>query len=161
MEQNRKASLFANHTVQESVLFFIMAIALMAYALYKHYTGLPVSWEMSPYLFPVLIAIFLLLLSVSLFTDGRKQVFTQSPEVEAKASKVVVDWKSTLFTVVASVVYFLLMPVITFIPATILFLLAMLWYLKERRWWLMAILSVATTGIIYVMFGVLLNVMLP
>lgn len=161
MEQNRKASLFANHTVQESVLFFIMAIALMAYALYKHYTGLPVSWEMSPYLFPVLIAIFLLLLSVSLFTDGRKQVFTQSPEVEAKASKVVVDWKSTLFTVVASVVYFLLMPVITFIPATILFLLAMLWHLKERRWWLMAILSVATTGIIYVMFGVLLNVMLP
>lgn len=160
MEQKAKAGLFANRTVQESILFFLLSIALLAYALYKHYTGLPVSWEMSPYLFPVLIAVFLFLLSISLFTDGRRQAAVQQKEA-GESTPAAIDWKSTLFTVVASIVYFLLMPVIKFIPATILFLVAMFWYLKERRWWLVALLSAATAVLIYVMFGVLLNVMLP
>lgn len=151
----------SNPTVQESVLFFLLSIALLVYALYKHYTGLPVSWEMSPYLFPVLISVFLFLLSISLFADGRKQYAAGEERGQAAEEKPATDWKSTLFTVVAAVIYFLLMPVIKFIPATILFLVAMFWFLKERRWWLVAILSVATAGLIYVMFGVLLNVMLP
>lgn len=161
MEQKRKAGLLSNATVQESVLFFLLSIALLVYALYKHYTGLPVSWEMSPYLFPVLISVFLFLLSISLFTDGRKQYAAGEERGQETGEKPATDWKSTLFTVVAAVIYFLLMPVIKFIPATILFLVAMFWFLKERRWWLVAILSVATAGLIYVMFGVLLNVMLP
>lgn len=151
----------SNPTVQESLLFFLLSIALLVYALYKHYTGLPVSWEMSPYLFPVLISVFLFLLSISLFADGRKQCAAGEKRDQAAGEKPATDWKSTLFTVVAAVIYFLLMPVIKFIPATILFLVAMFWFLKERRWWLVAILSVATAGLIYVMFGVLLNVMLP
>ncbi len=161
MEQKRKASLLANHTIQESILFFVLSIALLAYAIYKHYTGLPVSWEMSPYLFPVLISVFLFLLSISLFADGRKQYAAQRGSGEASAPKTPTDWKSTLFTVLAAIAYFLLMPVITFTPATILFLVAMFWFLRERRWWLVALLSVATAGLIYVLFGILLNVMLP
>lgn len=168
MEQNSTSRPF-NSTMVQSLVFFVCAILLFAYSIYKHYSGLPVVWEMSPYLFPVLISVFLLLLSISLFADGRRQLKRSQAQaaeeggvpsaVEAEPERT--KWLALLIVVAASVLYFALLPILTFIPATILFLVGLFLYLGERRWWMVALLSILTTGVIYVLFGVLLNVMLP
>ena len=66
-----------------------------------------------------------------------------------------------LVLVAASFAYYFLMQKIHFIAATVLYLLALFLYLGERTWWKLLLLSVITTGAIYVLFGMCLNVRLP
>lgn len=157
MEENSKKSYIYNKNIQDAVLFTILAVALLIYALVNHYSAGNIEWKMSPYLFPVLIAVFIAALALSLVADGIRQLKTG----EADEKKTAVKWKGVLFTIAASVVYYGIMRIVTFVPATILFLVAMLYYLGERRLWLIGLVSVISSLSIYVIFGLLLNVMLP
>lgn len=154
MKNNLKKYL-SNNNVQESILFMTGAVILLVYALQNHYS-VNVEWKMSPYLFPVLISVFLIFLSISLFCDGLHQIREDKSEKMSKNK-----WFSALVIVVAAVLYYVLLPIITFIPATILFLVAMFLFLGERKWWLIAVLSITTAVAIYFIFGTLLHVMLP
>lgn len=157
MDKYSKRDYFSNKNVKEAILFFLLAVGLLIYSLVNHYDSTNLKWSMSPYLFPTIISIFIGALSVSLALEGIKEVKTNK-RVKAKAN---VKWKDVLFTIVASIIYFILMDVITFIPATILFLVFMLFYFGERRIWLIAFISIGTSTILYVLFDVLLHVMLP
>ncbi len=146
-------------TILDSLAFLLLSVALFCYSLYRHYNGLPVEWQMSPYLFPALLSVFLFLLSLSLFAEGRRQS-TSRGKTDSTAKKAA-DYRGVLVTIAASVLYVALMPVIHFLPATVLFLAGMLCYLGERRRWLVGLLSVGTSVAIYVLFALMLNVMLP
>lgn len=157
VNKNSKKSYFSNKNVKEAILFFLLAVALLIYSLVNHYGSTSLKWNMSPYLFPTLISIFIGMLSISLAFEGIKEIKANKKNVP----KANILWKNVLFTIVASIIYFILMDIISFIPATILFLVSMLLYLGERRIWLIVLISVGVTTIIYVLFGVLLHVMLP
>ena len=60
-----------------------------------------------------------------------------------------------------AIVYEVLMNIIGYIPATVVFLVAMIRFFGEKRWWLIVVIAVATSLIIYLLFGVLLNVRFP
>jgi len=154
MKNNLKKYL-SNNNIQESIFFMTVALILLVYALVNHY-AVNIEWKMSPYLFPVLISIFLVFLSVSLFSDGLHQIRQNKHEKPEKN-----NWMRALVVVVVSVLYYILLPIITFIPATILFLVALFLYLGERRWWLITLLSISTAIAIYFIFSTLLHVMLP
>ena len=157
MEEYSKKRYLSNRNIQEAILFLILAVAMLIYALVNHYCSTKIEWKTSPYLFPVLIAVFIGALSFSLFTDGIQQIKTS----EKSEKKTVVQWKDVVYTIAASIAYYGIMGFTKFIPATILFLVAMFLYLGERRIWLIALISVLYTLSIYVIFGVLLHVMLP
>ncbi len=157
MEGNSRKHYIYNRNIQDAILFFILAAALMIYSLVNNYSTANMEWKTSPYLFPVLIAVFIGALSYSLLADGIRQMKAGEEDVKKTAAK----WNGVLFTIAASIIYYGIMRIVTFVPATILFLVAMLVYLGERRIWLVGLVSVISSLAIYVIFGMLLNVMLP
>ena len=159
MENNGKKSLLRNANCQESLFVGLCSVALMAYSLYHHqFDRNTTEWKTSPYLFPVLVSVFGLLLAVSLFADALHDVRAQEQRGVAEGKK---NLRGALVFIGASVLYYVLMPHIHFIPATVLYLAGLFVYLGERKWWKVALLSVITTGVVYALFGLGLNVRLP
>jgi putative tricarboxylic transport membrane protein len=146
-----------NPDIQEGVVFFILGIALAVYSLKNHYGTAKLEWKLSPYLFPFLISIFMGALSFSLIADGLYKMRT----VGTSTHKGTPLWKRALMMFGISILYYLSLRLLTFIPATTLFLCASFVFLGEKRIWLIGVLSIATSGIIYVLFDVILHVMLP
>ena len=149
-----------NKNVQDSIVVFLLGLALGIYSLVSFYTArVQTKWIMSPYLFPLLLSVLTILLSVSLFAEGRYEVAqARSGEVKSKSP---LKLKNVLVVVLMGIAYYVLISLIHFIPATIVFLAAMIWFLGERRWWLIAIIAVAMPFILYALFQLALGVRLP
>ena len=148
----------------EGFVFLLSSVLLAVYSLVMHDLS-HAKWKMSPYLFPLLLAVFLFLLSLSLLLEGRKegqvQVLQDSEQQRQEVSLLKKGWKdATVFALIA-LVYILCIPLISFVVATALFLVGSFVYLKERRIALVIILSIAFPLIVFVLFGMLLHVMLP
>lgn len=150
----------SNTKVKESLFFAVLALILLVYSLVNHYSTKGLQWSLSPYLFPLLVSVFIIIISVSLFSEGIKDVKSKVKGTEDKVEGKV-HWDKVLFTIFISIVYYIAMDLIGFIISTILFLVILFIYLGEKRKWLIALIAVSTTAIIYFMFGVLLHVMLP
>lgn len=142
-------------------IFFLLGVFMVVYALTNHYGTPGLIWILSPYLFPILIGILIVFLSFSLLADGLKQRRAEQAEKHTTEQGLPVLWTRVLIAVVLAAGYFFLLEPLTFIPATVLFLVSMFLFLGERRIWLIALLSLATTLAIYYIFGMLLHVMLP
>ena len=138
----------------QCLLFFAIGAGLLVYSLYQH-SRFNIDWAMSPYLFPLLISIFLLLLAVGLVAEtiGKTKAETKN-NGSAYRGKL-------LLSVAGILAYYLAMPYLGFIFSSLLFLAAMFWLLGERRWQLILLLSAGTTFILYGIFHGLLHVMLP
>lgn len=150
-----------NKNVQESVVVFLLGMALGAYSLISFHTArVQTKWIMSPYLFPLLLSVFAVLLSVSLFAEGRYEV-SRERAGEAPAKLAPLNYKNVLIVVLMGVGYYVLISLIHFIPASMVFLAAMIWFLGERRWWMIAAVAIAMPLILYALFGLGLNVRLP
>lgn len=144
--RNRRALL-------EGLCFLTLALALLWHALHSHAHGIPVGWELSPSLFPLLIAMFLLILSLALIREG----FHSSAQEDQTA----LNWRPVVVTVLAALAYFLLMPRLGFVLATACFLVGMMVYLGERRPLPLILLPLCFSAGVYLLFARLLHVMLP
>lgn len=141
--------------VRESILFFCISVGMIVYALVSH-SMVKVPWKLSPYLFPLLIAVFLLLLSFSLFLEGASQVGKGPEKTEPlPGAKKVVVFLALCFA------YYVAMPYVGFLVSDTIFLILLFLLLGERVWWRVLALSVGSTVVIYYLFHVLLHVMLP
>ena len=118
-----------NKNVQESIVVFLLGLALGAYSLISFHTArVQTRWIMSPYLFPLLLSVFAVLLSVSLFGEGRFEVGEARRGAEqTKPAKL--KLKNVLVVVLMGVAYYVLISLIHFIPASMVFLAAMIWFL--------------------------------
>jgi len=156
-------SYLKNKTIQDAMTILALSIVLGIYCLVKFYTAsVKTEWKMSPYLFPILISVFALLISVSLFADGRHELKTIERNDAIEPESVMRGNNIKIVAVIGlSAVFFILMKYIGFIIGSAVFLLSMFLLLGERRWWLIIILSTVTTGVLYVAFAVFLNVRLP
>lgn len=80
-----------NKGVLPSIGVLALGVALGAYSLISFYTArVKTEWIMSPYLFPLLLSVFTVLLSVSLFFESKKkpsETKTDSADVADVASK--------------------------------------------------------------------------
>ena len=159
MEKNEKKGLLHQPSCQDAVFVGLCSVGLLAYSLYHHYFDNNTSeWKMSPYLFPTLISVFGLLLTLSLVADGLNEMRSPEQQEESSSKKNLIG---VLVLVATALIYYILMPILTFIPSTVLFLAALFIYLGERKWWKILLLSGITTAAIYVLFGIALNVRLP
>ncbi len=146
-------SLRRNRHGFESVTFGTLGVLLLVYSLYSHYQ-VEVAWKLSPYLFPVFIAVLLIIVSISMYLQGRK-----GEEIENTTDKVLSRRVAGFVGLV--VIYYVLLPLLGFLITDTVLLFMFLMYLGVRPWWKGVILSVSLTIIIYVVFQVLLNVRLP
>lgn len=159
MEKNGKKGLLHQPSCQDAIFVGLCSAGLLIYSLYHHYFDKNTSeWKMSPYLFPTLLSVFGLLLTLSLVADALNEMRQAEQKEESSSKKNLIG---VLVMVAAALVYYILMPIISFIPATLLFLVSLFIYLGEHKWWKLILLSGVTTAAIYVLFGIALNVRLP
>ena len=151
-------------TVKESVLFFVLGVSLLVFSLVNHYS-VQIEWGLSPYLFPAVIAVFMIILSVTLFAGGiragEKPAHEEMSGTGSTSEKNKTQWRAVACYLGAVLAYYIVMPFIGFIAADILLLAGLFILLGERVWWKIAVLSVAVTMFIYWLFHSFLHVMLP
>lgn len=156
---NKKSSIFANHSFQEALVFFALSVWLIVYSYTKHYSGMKYDWKMSPYLFPILVSVFLFLLSAALLYQAiREYRKSGSSEGKEKAYFNVFNFVATIALVT---VYYSALKFVPFVVATAVLLALMLLLFKERRWWMILLVSVLTSLLVYLLFSVGLHVNLP
>ena len=150
-----------NKSVQDSIVVLALGLALGIFSVYSFFNSkVKAAWIMSPYLFPMLIAIFAIAMAYCLFMEGKHQVDAEKAGGEA-AKADPIKLKSVVVVVVLSIIYYVLMRVITFIPATILFLAALMWFMGERRWKVLIPVAIIAPLVIYAIFAWGLSVRLP
>jgi putative tricarboxylic transport membrane protein len=150
-----------NKSIQDSIAVFLLGLALGVYSLIRFRSAaIQIRWILSPYLFPLLLSVFAILLSLSLFWEGlgRPGRTREGSEREKPAPR---RDGNVLIVVLMSAAYCALISLIRFIPATMLFLAAMTRFLGERRPWVIAAVSVVTPLLLYALFGLCLGVRLP
>lgn len=150
-----------NQNVPDSLVVLLLGLALGVYSLVGFFTA-PVhtAWILSPYLFPLLLAVFAVLLSAALFAEGRSEA--EKSRAEAAAAKHAArGLKQLLAVALTGILYCALLAPLGFIPSTVLFLAALLWLLGERRRWMIAAVALLTPLVLYALFGLALGVRLP
>ncbi len=180
-----------HQTSVEGFAFLLLSVLLAVYSLVLH-VGSKAKWKMSPYLFPLVIAAFLFLLSLSLLQEGKKERKAQEEKTQEKqghelqgklpyagpfhgekeatqklkgsdmvGSLKQMPWKDSVVFALLSMAYMISIAFVGFVVSTVLFLAFSFVYLKERRIWLILVLSLTFPLIVYILFGMLLHVMLP
>ena len=147
-----------NQKFQEGLVVLLLGIALGVYSLYKFYTAaVKTTWIMSPYLFPLLLAAFTVLVSISLLLEAVHEIRAGAES----GGKGRLNLKNVAVVMLLCIAYAALLPRLGFTVASMLFLAALIWFLGERKIWLLAAISVVMPLLLYVIFGVLLSVRLP
>ena len=150
-----------NKSVQDSIVVLGLGLALGIFSIYSFFhSKVKAEWIMSPYLFPMLIALFAIAMAYCLFMEGKHQVDAERAGAPV-AKRDAIKLKSVVIVVGLSILYYVLMRVITFIPATVLFLAALMWFMGERRWKVLIPVAVLAPLVIYALFALGLNVRLP
>ena len=140
-------------TFWEGVFLFVVSVFGISMSFISH-KDFNVEWKLSPYLFPLIISFFLLILSISIIMQGLK-------DESEKKEKGKVDIKSLLIFGLICILYLLVFNFLGFVLSTILLLVSLMMLLGERRWWFILLVSVISSLIIYLLFAKYLSVMLP
>lgn len=147
-----------NKTLQDGLAVLLLALALGVSSLYGFLTArVQTAWILSPWLFPLLLALLALPLSAALIREGRRELRSGVP-TEAKP---VSELGNPAILVLLSAAYLILLGLIGFLPATALFLAALILLLGERRWWMIAAVAVLTPLLLYAVFALGLGLRLP
>ena len=200
----------------QCLLFFGIGSSLLFYSLSQQ-RQIAIAWAMSPYLFPLLISVFLLLLAFSLMRETIRNAKAETAggelfsntKIKSAQDKVLSNGKAETaegelpsdgkagaaqgelssdgkaetgleetvqnsgaessrpypmkfwLSLVGIFLYYLAMPYLGFLIASVLFLAAMLCLLGERRWQIVLLLSAGTALTLYGIFHELLHVLLP
>ena len=150
-----------NKKVQDSFVVLLLGLALGAYSLVSFFTSaVQTKWIMSPWLFPLLLAVLAVLLAAALFVEGRREAklsHTGETPVKPKPMKII----NVLAVILVCVAYAALLPLIRFIPATVIFLAVLMWLMGERRPRMLAAVALLVPLALYALFGLGLGVRLP
>ena len=112
--------------------------------------------------FPTLLGILLIILSVCMILQSIRKLKTDNPEEAQKMSKV--DLFSILLTFAAMVIYIIILPYLGFMISTVIFLFAQITILapkEKRNYLLFAIVAVVFTIIAFIAFRIGLSQLLP
>jgi len=151
-----------NKSVQDSIVVLGLGLALGCFSVYSFFhSKVKAAWIMSPYLFPMLIAVFTICIACCLFMEGKHQVDAQKTSGKEEIKAEPIKLKSVVAVVGISIIYYVLMRVITFIPATALFLAALMWFMGERKLKILIPVAILAPLAIYAIFAWGLSVRLP
>lgn len=140
-------------TFWEGVFLFVVSVFGISMSFISH-KDFNVEWKLSPYLFPLIISFFLLILSISIIMQGLK-------DESEKKEKSKIDIKSLLIFGLICILYLLVFNFLGFVLSTIILLVLLMMFLGERRWWFILLVSVISSLVIYLLFAKYLSVMLP
>ena len=172
--KNKVSSLIA-----EGILFCGSGILLLSYSLISYAKAFNKSWSQSPYLFPVLVGAALIGLSIWIMGQGVLAMKRAGTGITLKEKT---DSKGKMARVLGVLVlcglYYLVLgevsiPRVTigilsfsitisiFEVATVIFLIAMMWFMKVRKVAVLVLVPIGTSLFLSIAFRTCLHVMLP
>lgn len=165
-----------NHNLQEGLLFLLISGCLLYYGFNSRNHSFNKAWSQSPFLFPVIVAVLLGVLAISLLSQGVLALRANEdgpikPAAPGRPLTVLVVLLLTLAYYAALALIHMpylgtsfgtfTLALSTFEVATIVFLFLLLFYLGVRKGLVLIILPLATTLCISVLFRSFLHVLLP
>lgn len=163
--------------IYEGIFFMIIGVSLIIYSLISYSKSFNQDWSQSPYAFPILVAIFICLLSTSLLVSGIKK---NKESIDSNKDNLLAkpNLKGVVVVLFISAVYYAALAVVdipmvtltilslsisfsTFEISTIIFLFVLLKYLKVRKNTLLIFIPIITTILLSIAFRTLLHVLLP
>ncbi|MCR4707188.1 MAG: tripartite tricarboxylate transporter TctB family protein [Clostridiales bacterium] len=147
--------ILTRRNVQDGFAMLLLAVALLAHCLVK--TGSlrqKTAFAMSPYFFPVILAGCAIFLGALLLLSGLRTSGEETPRGTVRLPDLMI-------ILALSVAYDALLPHIGFLPATALYLLLSVFWLGERRIFILLPVSFVTPALLYLLFRTGLGVRLP
>ena len=157
MDKNKKSSVFADRSFREGIVFRALSLGLIVYAWVGHSSGMKYDWKMSPYLFPILAGVFLLISSAALLVRAVRGGRARARRGETSAFNA----RRFLAALALVLAYVGALHFVPFAAATPVFLALMLLLLGERRPWVCLAVPLLMTGLVFLLFGMGLHVDLP
>ena len=172
--KNKVSSLIA-----EGILFCGSGILLLSYSLISYAKACNKSWSQSPYLFPALVGAALIGLSIWIMGQG---VLAMKRAGNGITLKEKTDSKGKMARVLGVLVlcglYYLVLGAVSiprvtigilsfsitisiFEVATVIFLIAMMWFMKVRKVAVLVLVPIGTSLFLSIAFRTCLHVMLP
>lgn len=165
-----------NHALQEGVLLLALGGALNWYSLDGYARAFNKDWSQSPYLFPIILAVILYLLALTLLVKGlldlKKDVQAEK-KTGSRAGTLRVLAMIGISLLYYAVLAMLKLPYMavnlagltlrfsTFEAATLVFIAGMMAYMGVRKWQLLTFVPIGATLFLSVIFRSLLHVILP
>lgn len=147
-----------NKTVREGLAVLTAGLALGVYSIISfRRSAVQTAWILSPWLFPMLLAVFAAALGAALLGGGCRET-AKSRNADKPDARGALRVLAAALMVAA---YCALLPLLHFLPASALFLAGMMLFLGERRWWSIAAVAVAAPLVLYALFALFLGVRLP
>jgi hypothetical protein len=164
MENNKK-----DFTFSLSLILIGLYVTVEGLRMYKKASQPPYNIEtlsISPAFLPMILGVVLVLLSVILFVKSLKGTsFNAQLKVLAASLQGIKgnqDMKAMFVgTLILAIYTFLLMAVLPFWIASILFLTALMFYLKAGKFWKILLISALSIGAVVLLFQVGFNAALP
>lgn len=170
-----------NSLIMEGIVFCGSGIALLSYSLISYKNAFNKEWAQSPYLFPLIVAIALIGLSLWLIGDGIRQMKTDTAKKEKTEKKTESSGEKKRWVITAMVLcilYYAALAVLkipyitigiftfmytfsTFEIVTIIFLIAMMVFMGVRKPAVLAFVPLGTTIFLSLAFRTFLHVLLP
>ena len=162
-----------NKNIKDGIFFFVLGIVLGIYCINGYNNSFNHDISQSPYLFPMLIAVFFIILSLSLIYQGvRHTVPIDTSKYEQY------NFKNLIFFLILSFVYYIFLtihplPYITFgfikfsltvsnfEIATLIYVLILMYYMGVRNIKLLVLVPLITPIFLSITFRTMLNVLLP
>lgn len=138
----------------DSILFLFLSVFILFLSTRMDSFGETV---LSPGTFPALGAGVLFFLALALFFKAIRQELSSCSDDVVHETK----WKSVMVVTLLCLVYVWVLPLLHFVISTMCFLSMFLVLIGERRIWMVSVVSISTTLLIYFIFGTMLKVLLP
>jgi hypothetical protein len=156
LDEKEKSALSKKSGMWEALGFLALSLGLILYCLVKQ-SGIRYEWKLSPWLFPLLVSLFLLALSVALLLRAIRACRGFSGEEEKAQSGLV----RPLAALGLTAGYTLALKFVPFAPATAVLLALLLLLFGEKRPWALVLIPLLATALIRLVFGAALHVDLP
>ena len=167
-----------NRSIQEGVFFFAVGAALLGYAVTAYRKAFHKDWGQSPYLFPMMVAVALMFLSLCLLKEGaaerKKEAGEGGQTLRPRAGNLGgVAVVLALCAVYYAALFYVKLPYVTvgifqffftlstFEAATWIFLILMMVYMGVRKPVILTLIPAGFTLFLSIAFRTLLNVLLP
>ena len=150
--------------IVEGIVFCGSGLVLLSYSLSSYAKGFNKSWEQSPYLFPLIVALAMIGLSLWIVGEGvtamKKEAAVPNDKKVSKAEKTE-KRRWVVIALILCVLYYAALAFIKVPYVTIVFLIAMMIFMGVRKIPVLVFVPIGTTLFLSLAFRTFLHVLLP
>jgi len=138
---------------------FFMIISMTVYVLTYQFPKQTVA--LSPKVFPQFVSVCLFILSLVLLIQGVTGVKKESEQKKVKLALNNIFLLKMLTMIILAFFYIRVLPLMGYKIATPLFLAGSMLLFNEKRWFMIVIVSIVATALLYILFRIVFKIPLP